>query len=532
MKRSPPSIETLSLAAQVAQMVIVRASGYLFDHQIQYPEWEPPVAKLKYWLEHLGVGGVILLGGSAGELALRSQLLQTWAKIPLLIAADIEEGVGQRFSGATWFPPPMAISAIARQDPNLAQYYAEQMGVITAQEALAIGINWILAPTVDVNNNRDNPVINVRAFGETPNTVSQLATAFIKGAEAYPVLTTAKHFPGHGDTTTDSHLDLPVLPHSPARLAAIELPPFEAAIAAGVDAVMSAHLLIPSSDAERPATLSKRILTQQLRQQLGFEKLIVTDALVMGAITNRYGANVAPVLAVEAGADILMMPADPEGAIRAVCAAVESGRIPAEQIRASVERIWQAKLKVRGAGELGSWGEVKSLMLELAQPNALSIVDNILRETQLVCGSVPLQLEKSATEFSPLRNLIVVDNLLACDFLGQHTPAIALPTQLGCPTELIDLHTPTTITKPGQLTLLQLFIRCKPFRDSAVFAQMAQVLCKRLLESGDLQALVVYGSPYVLDEFLPALPPEVPSIFSYGQMPAAQAIALKTLFAL
>lgn len=510
----------LSLAEQVAQMVVVRASGYLFDHQIQYPKWEPPAATLRHWLENLGVGGVILLGGSAGEVALRSQQLQNWAKIPLLIAADIEEGVGQRFSGATWFPPPMAISAIARKDPNLAQHYAAQMGAIIAQEALAIGINWILAPVVDVNNNPDNPVINVRAFGETPDTVSYLATAFIKGAQAYPVLTTAKHFPGHGDTATDSHLDLPILPHLPARLAEIELPPFKAAIAAGVDAVMSAHLLIPSWDAELPATLSERILSGQLRQQLGFEKLIVTDALVMCAIADRYGAIVAPVLAVEAGADILLMPVDPEGAIQAVCAAVNSGRIPPERIRASVERIWQAKLKVGGAEE-----QEKNLML-LAQPNASTTVSHILRDTQLVYGSLPLQ---DVATSEPLRNLIVVDNLLACDFLGQHTPAITLPMQLGYTTTLIDLHTPTTATQ-GELTLLQLFIRGNPFRGSAGMTQVAQDLFKQLIQSGNLQALVVYGSPYVLEQFLPTLPPKVPCVFSYGQMPVAQAITLGTLF--
>jgi beta-glucosidase len=196
-------------------MVVVRASGYLFDHQIQYPAWEPSARQLQHWVQNLGVGGVILLGGSAGELALRTHQLQNWAKIPLLIAADIEEGVGQRFAGATWFPPPMALSAIALQNFQKAQLYAEQMGAIIAQEALAIGINWVLAPVVDVNNNPQNPVINVRAFGETPEAVSQLASAFIRGAQRYGVLTTAKHFPGHGDTAVDSHIDLPVLPHTP-----------------------------------------------------------------------------------------------------------------------------------------------------------------------------------------------------------------------------------------------------------------------------------------------------------------------------
>jgi beta-glucosidase len=517
-------------------MVVVRASGYLFDHQIQYPNWEPPAAKLQYWLQQLGVGGVILLGGSAGELALRCEELQDWAKIPLLIAADIEEGVGQRFSGATWFPPPMAISGIARKNQSEAQHYAEQMGTITAQEALAIGINWVLAPVVDINNNPDNPVINVRAFGETPAEVIYLATAFIRGAKAYPVLTTAKHFPGHGDTATDSHLDLPVLPHSPNRLAEIELPPFKAAIAAGVDALMSAHLLIPSWDAERPATLSERILTQQLRLGLGFEGLIVTDALVMGAIANRYGANVAPVLAVEAGADILLMPVDPEGAIQAVCEAVTSGRISQSRIRASVERIWQAKLKLRGERR-----EARNLRLELAQPTAFTTVASILRSTQVVHGSVPLHSAKSddiefrvSPKSSPLRNLILVDNLLACDFLDQQSPAIALPTQLGYTTQLLDCHTlPSHPTAAKTLpTLLQLFIRGNPFRGSAGVTHVAQNWFTKLLQTADLQALVLYGSPYVLEQFLPMLPSEIPCIFSYGQMPVAQAIALETLFGL
>ena len=530
MTRSLPDLDTLSLAEQVAQMVVVRASGYLFDHQIQYPDWEPPTQKLRYWLEQLGVGGVILLGGSAGELALRSQQLQNWAKIPLLIAADIEEGVGQRFAGATWFPPPMAIAALGRKAPTLGNESAAQMGAITAQEALAIGINWVLAPVVDVNNNPNNPVINVRAFGETPDQVSQLATAFIQGAKAYPVLTTAKHFPGHGDTATDSHLELPVLPHSPARLAEIELPPFQAAIAAGVDAVMSAHLLIKCWD-EQPATLSKQILTQQLRTQLGFEGLIVTDALVMGAIANRYGPNIAPVLAVEAGADILLMPVDPEGAIQAVCEAVTNGRIPLSRIRDSVERIWRAKLKVGSSSMAADTGLVAS---RLSQPTATATVAQILRATQLVQGVLPLEPPDNAIKVPSLRNLIVVDNLLTCDFLSLQAPAIALPTQQGYTTQLSDCHTLPDDPNPAKTysTLLQLFIRGNPFRGSAGLTQVSSDLLKKLLLSRDLQALIIYGSPYVLEQFLPVLPPEMPCIFSYGQMPAAQTIALGSLFGL
>ena len=546
MKNLPPplpNLNDLTLAQKVAQMVVVRASGYLFDHQIQYPAWEPSAQQLQHLVQNLGVGGVILLGGSAGELALRTQQLQNWAKIPLLIAADIEEGVGQRFAGATWFPPPMALNAIARNHSQKAQLYAEQMGAIIAQEALAIGINWVLAPVVDVNNNPQNPVINVRAFGETPEAVSQLAAAFIRGAQRYGVLTTAKHFPGHGDTAVDSHIDLPVLPHTPPRLAEIELPPFQEAISVGVDAIMSAHLLIPAWDTELPATLSRLVLTQLLRDYLNFEGLIVTDALVMGAIANRYGINEAPVMAVEAGADILLMPVNPESAIEAVCEAVAAGRISPERIQASVERIKKAKHKVISGSSSSTETDstdfnepyIQQNLHQLAHKSALTTVANILQDSQQVGGSLPLSLEPHDGVRRRRRNLIVVDDVLGCDFLGRNTPAITLPRQLGYELQLVDRNTPkawedTDHPLATEPTLLQLFIRGNPFRGSAGLTPVADEWFKRLLRTGDLQALVIYGSPYVLQQFLPSLPMNTPFVFSYGQMPQAQAIALEVLF--
>ena len=555
-----PEIDTLSLKEQVAQMIVVRASGYLFDHEIKYPQWEPPAAKLQHLISDLGVGGVILLGGSAAELALRSQQLQSWAKIPLLVAADIEEGVGQRFSSATWFPPPMAIGAVAEKNLDRALHYAEQMGATIAQEALAVGINWILAPVVDVNNNPDNPVINIRAFGENPEIVSQLGAAFIKGAKNYPALTTAKHFPGHGDTAVDSHLELPLIPHSEERLAEVELAPFASAIATGVDAVMSAHLLIPAWDEHLPATLSHKILTEQLRHKLGFDGLIVTDALVMGAITSRYGAEETAILALEAGVDILLMPVDAEAAIQAICNAVTSGRIPQERIRASVERIWQAKRKVfgeqgsrgageqgsRGAGEQGSRGAGEKKFLtqnsklktqnfpsplhQIAQPDAFEMVENILRDSNQVFGSLPLQTEKLIN----LRNLILVDDLLDCKYLSRQAPAVTIPQQLGYRTQLGDSRSNLPVASSGealQPTLLQIFLRGNPFRGSAGLTQVVEDWFKTLLTNGELQALVIYGSPYIKNQFLPFLPAEIPCVCSFGQIPAAQEIALRLLFA-
>jgi beta-glucosidase len=525
-----PDRTDLSLATQIAQMLVVRASGHLFDHQIQYPAWEPQSHTLRHWLQDLGVGGVILLGGSAAEIALRCQQLQDWANIPLLLTADIEEGVGQRFAGATWFPPPMALAAIA--DRTQAQTYAEQMGAITAQEALTIGLNWVLAPVVDVNNNPQNPVINVRAFGDDPTTVGQLATAFIRGAQAYPVLTTAKHFPGHGDTATDSHLNLPVVPHTQERLQAVEYPPFRAAIAAQVDGIMSAHLLIPELDKNYPATLSDRILTQELRQKMGFEGLIITDALVMGAIANQYGPNEAAILAVEAGADLLMMPADPPGAIQALCEAVETGRIPADRIEASLERIWRAKTKV---GQLSVTEESHQHAWELQPPapiqlnslastTALNTAAEILKASGKVSGSISEHPDRQ-------RTIIIVDDLLNCDLLSRKAPAVDLPQKNGYQVQLIDAHTPALDLQPDSFdaTLLQLFVRGNPFRGSADQSQIVQTWLQFLLAVHQLQAVVVYGSPYVYEQLLSQISTEIPTAFSYGQMPLAQTIVLEQL---
>ncbi len=606
-------LQGLPLAQQVAQLVVVRAAGTLFDGEIRYPAWEPPAATLQTWLAEVGVGGVILLGGSAAEVALRTAQLRDWAAVPPLIAADVEEGVGQRFAGATWCPPPLALAAIARTDPDQACRLAAQMGAITAQEAAAIGLNWVLAPVVDVNNNPANPVINVRAFGETPEIVAQLATAFIAGAQPYPVALAAKHFPGHGDTATDSHLDLPVLSHDPARLAAIELPPFQRAIAAGIDAVMTAHLHIPTWDPTHPATLSAPILTGQLREKLGFTGVIVTDALVMGAISNRYGAAEAAVLAVAAGADIVLMPADPVAAIAALVAAVESGRIGRDRLQQSLTRIAHLKARVLDPPHAPAADRVNSpastlatgLTHQLAQPDAIATVDAILTASQIRGGdrlmipnvtdspatshpaappptaskSSPKAAQLAATQLAAAqlaatqlaatqlaatqlanedlenlgtlasvahqgrspRNLILTDDALLNPCLGQHVPAIALPRQWGLrDLQIIDSYSaadPNQLnTTPGRQppTLLQLFVRGNPFRGSAGASATAERWVMCLLDAQCLIGVVIYGSPYLLQALQPqwAQRPggdRLPFVFTYGQMPRAQAIALNTL---
>ena len=299
------------------------------------------------------VGGLILVNVMQGHVVEKAEpvaaakiinSLQRLARVPLLVGADLERGASMRFKNTTVFPHAMAFAATG--DPATAHFE----GQITAREARAIGVNWVFFPDADVNSNPDNPIINIRAFSEDPKQVSTYVEAFLDGAASdprYRVLTTVKHFPGHGDTATDTHLRLATVSADRKHLDDVELVPFRAAIQHGVDSVMTAHLAVPALGVEDlPATLSPVVLTSLLRQQLGFNGLIVTDALEMGGIAKGYSVGDAAVRAIEAGADVLLMPADPVVAINAVVAAVKTGRISRDRIAASVDRILSAKLKI------------------------------------------------------------------------------------------------------------------------------------------------------------------------------------------
>jgi beta-N-acetylhexosaminidase len=275
------------------------------------------------------------------EAAVLLNRLQSDSKLPLLIAADFERGLTMRLQGATPFPHAMAFGAAGKLD------YAEAFGCITAEEARAIGVHWNFFPDVDVNSNPANPIINTRSFGEDPAQVGDLAAAYIRGARAHGMLTTAKHFPGHGDTATDSHLGVAQVTGDLARLRSVELPPFEKAIAAGVDSIMVAHATVPALDADpnRVATTSPAIVTGLLQEQLGFKGIVVTDALDMAALTRLYASNIgrAAVDAFKAGNDLLIIPADLDASYRAMLEAVRSGEISRSRLDASVLKILKAK---------------------------------------------------------------------------------------------------------------------------------------------------------------------------------------------
>ena len=518
----------------VAQLLVVRASGHATDKQRRYPRWELSNNELEQLLG-AGVGGVILLGGTATELQQRCRTLQRWAGQPILLCADVEEGVGQRFEGASWLVPPMALGRLHRRAPQQAVQLAENYGRCCGNQAKRCGLNWVLAPVCDVNSNPDNPVINVRAWGEDPHTVGELTGAFQRGLAATGVLGCAKHFPGHGDTSTDSHLDLPLLQHSRERLESLELQPFRTLIQEGVSSVMTAHLLIPALDKQWPATLSANVLTTLLRVDLGFKGLVVTDALVMEAIAARYGAGEAAVLAFAAGADLILMPADAAAAIDALCAALRSGRVPMARLHDSLERRQAAVQSIPLTLDSGN----NDHSIESAEERSLTL--------ELVTQSLEISnssTAKESTQPNPIDgiNLIRVDGVLPCPMLSADAPAILLPKRLGFQsvlshplgispwTDPAEPLAPLAIDRLGQgPLLLQLFLRGNPFQANRSIREPWADAIKQLIDLNRLFGLVVYGSPYVWEALSALLPSSIPAGYSPGQMPDAQQQLLERL---
>jgi len=328
-------LASLTVRQQVGQLVIPWLSG-------SYTALDDSLFQVAArWVDSLEVGGLIISVGSPLDIATKLNALQQRSRLPLLVSADLEWGAGMRLVGATAFPQIMAVGATG--DPHDAYTIGAAAGV----EGRAVGIHVNFAPDADVNNNPANPIINIRSFGEDPHTVSRLVAEYVRGLHEHGMLATLKHFPGHGDTQTDSHIGLPVITAGYARLDSLELVPFRAGIAAGADVVMSAHIAFPAlTGSNDPGTLSAAVLTGLLRDSLRFTGLVATDALTMGAIVAKYGAGEATVRAFLAGSDLLLMPADPDSAILAMTAAVAAGRITPERLAQSVRRVLEIKRRL------------------------------------------------------------------------------------------------------------------------------------------------------------------------------------------
>ncbi len=346
---------------------------------------DPIFVQLRDNIRKYRIGSLVMTVPVDGPVLLKSQpyvaaellnRLQRSSKLPLIVAADFERGVSMRLNGTTVFPHAMAFAATGKTEN------AEAFGRITALEARAVGVHWNFFPDADVNSNPANPIINTRSFGEDPAQVGDFVAAYIRGAHEGSMLTTAKHFPGHGDTAADTHLGLAQVTGDRARLDAVELPPFRRAIEAGVDAVMVAHVTVPALDPEpnRVATTSKAIVTGLLKEDMGFKGIVVTDALDMAGLTRLYAKDTgrAAVESFKAGNDVLIIPVDLEASYRSALQAVHSGEISRARLDQSVRKILELKASL-GLNK-ARLVDLSQLSSEVAKPENLAVGQRIADE--------------------------------------------------------------------------------------------------------------------------------------------------------
>ncbi len=396
-------LSSLTLDEKIGQLFVVRAFGEFQN------EKEISALRLERLVTNYHVGGILFFRGDVYNQAILSNRLQSISKLPLWITQDMEFGAAMRVSGTTRFTPAMGIAATTNPEN------AYLKGFITALEAKALGVNQIFAPVLDVNNNPDNPVINVRSFSADPNIVSEYATQFMIGAESAGVLATGKHFPGHGDTNVDSHLALPTIPHDYARLDSLELVPFRHVINSGLRSVMSAHISFPniSRNIGLPGTLDDSIVQDILIDSLGFGGLIISDGLEMRGITNHYSPGEAVIMSLLAGVDLMLVSPDEITAINELKKAVESGRIREERIDYSVRKLLTLKKEYDLFNERLT--DINVLHSKINRPEYQVIADRIGRES--------VTLLKDEKNIIPLRELIYPEVLLIAVSDGNGHPS-------------------------------------------------------------------------------------------------------------
>ncbi len=435
--------------------------------------------------------------------AVLANQLQSRSKIPLLMGADFERGTTMRLEEGTSFPPAMGVAATGSPKD------AYEMGRIAALESRAAGVQWVFAPVADVNSNPDNPIINTRSFGEDPKRVSEFVTAFIRGVEENGALATAKHFPGHGDTATDSHTDIPVVHADRKRMDSEELVPFRAAIAAGVGSIMTGHLAVPAyePDPNVPATLSHNILTDLLRKQLGFEGLVITDAMSMGGITVRYPPGEAAVRAFLAGADVVLMSPVPDAAYEGLRDAVRAGRITKKRLDESVTRILRAKAWL-GLNK-NNLVDLNALNTKFGRPEWTRAAQDISDRGVTLLRDTPHRLPLDATK--PQRVLLAV-----VDSDPDPYPGEDLEKELRWRADSLQVvRTDTAFVKVSTVKLpapekydvaiVALFVKVTDRKGTVGLPNDEAALVNQLLATGKPVVVVCFGNPYLIERF-PAAP--------------------------
>ncbi len=513
------TLQRLSLEAKLGQLIMPAIRG------IHLTEASGQFQRIQHQVKKTRVGGFILFEGDIYESALLIDRLQSLAKTPLLIGSDFERGAAFRIRHTASLPWNMAVGA------TRSEQWAYRHARITARQAQALGVNWIFAPVVDVNNNPANPVINIRSYGEDPQLVGRLGAAFVCGAQGAGVLATAKHFPGHGDTDVDSHMSLPVIRVDRPRLERIEWVPFREVIRAGVMSIMTAHVAVPALEIDpgRPASLSAAVLEQTLRKELGFRGLIVSDSMRMKGLTDGYWSGEAAVQAMQAGVDVLLDPPDAEVVLAALLEAVKQGRLSQARLDRSVERILQAK------AWLGLSRRKRPNLRHLAQRMNAPAVHH--QAQQLADASVTLVRDQFSQLPLDVRG-IGSAHLIIISATPSPKAATELERQLLARLDVLEVDRLSPETTRSQLNQC----RARANRaDLSVVALVAPLVTgtgggnlssllsdrlKRLVQAKPSSLLISLGNPYLIQQF----PSVATYLCTYSHLATSQIAAVKALF--
>jgi beta-N-acetylhexosaminidase len=546
LKWADKELRRMSLDEKVGQLISVGVNATFLNQD------SDAFRAVKRQVEENHIGGIILFKGPVYESVVLMNRMQQIARYPLLISADLEAGAGMRFDDTVNFPWNMAVGATGNPE------YARRQGEVTAREARALGVQQVYAPVVDVNNNAANPVINVRSYGEDPNDVARFSAAFTEGAQRAGVLATAKHFPGHGDTAIDSHRGLPEINVNRERLNSVELVPFRAAIEAGVGSIMVAHVGLPQIDptsvkplppdkkigpidtdeageivaesASIPATVSP-VIGRLLRNDLKFTGMIVTDAMSMSGLTIYFNQDEASVRAIEAGADMLLKPADPDAAFRGVRDAVRSGRLTEKRIEASARKVMAAKYDL---------GLVKQRIAPIDE------IDRIVasQEASMLAREIA---EHSVTLVRNDENLVPLTNLKADarifnlaitngdDRLWIANAFASAMTRAGRKLETIvlderssemDVQKVLEKARGADLVIASLYGRVRSGQARSVGLPEPGAKALSALLAGKVRTVgISFGNPYLLQSF-----PELRTyLVAYGDMPSLQNASARAL---
>lgn len=549
-RRFEPSKKSWDFAAKmVKKMSVDEKVGQLVHVGInaRFANQESPFYRdLRRHVVENKIGGVIFFGAPIYETTHIANRMQEAAKYPLLMSLDAETGIGMRFEDATNFPWAMAMTATG--DPDLAR----RAGAVTGREARAIGIQHVYAPVLDVNNNADNPVINVRSFGEDPEEVARFGVAFAEGIQSQRVIATAKHFPGHGDTAVDSHRGLPIIDLPRSRFDSLELIPFKRAVDAGIGAIMIAHIAVPQIDSEQvkplqeykggdaeagaeiisesafvPATLSAKVQTDILRKEIGFKGLIVSDAMSMSGLTLYFTQEEAGVRAFLAGTDILEKPADVDAMLRALKAAVASGRIPKSRLDESVTR------QIAWKHEVGLFKEriapLDAIDRIVSSPDVTALTDEIASKALTLVrqetGVMPIDRSKKiavlgiSNGFDPgvMNPLVGALRGNGLKFSQAYLQENSLQQQADAARKTVN---------EADVVIVGLYGRVRSgAKNSVGIPENGAAILREALAANKTVVGVSFGNPYILGSF-----PEMKTyLVAYGDMPSLQRASARAL---